>query len=162
MREIKTSSIAISRGARKAAAPRRAAATLELALTLAILVNLTFGMVEFGYYFFVKNTMQGASREGARAGIVAGATYSSSITTAVQNAMSAAGFSNTSKYSFAVTDSTTGTTITTDAGLAAVSSGDALQVTVQATWSTIGAGFRPMNLIGGSKIVVGTAVMRHE
>ena len=119
-------------------------------------------MVEFGYYFFVKNTMQGAAREGARAGIVSGATYTASITNAVQNAMSAAGFSNTAKYSFAVTDTTTSTTITTDAGLALVPSGDALQVTVQATWSTIGAGFRPMSLIGGAKIVSGTAVMRHE
>jgi Flp pilus assembly protein TadG len=141
-------------------APRRAAATLELALTMAILVNLTFGMVEFGYYFFVKNTMQGAAREGARAGIVSGATYSLSITNAVQNAMSTAGFNNTTKYSFSVTDN--GTAITTDAGLAAAQSGDAIAVTVQATWSTIGAGFRPMSLIGGAKIVQGTAVMRHE
>jgi hypothetical protein len=107
--------------------------------------------------------MQGAAREGARAGIVSGATYSSSITSAVQGAMSAAGFSSASpKYSFTVTDTTTSVTITTDAQLAAVSSGDALQVSVQATWGTIGAGFRPMNLIGSSKIVVGTAVMRHE
>ncbi len=162
MGHFNPSSIVQSPPSCKRPAPRRAAATLELALTLAILVNLTFGMVEFGYYFFVKNTMQGAAREGACAGIVSGATYTTSITTAVQNAMSAAGFSNTSRYSFAVTDSTTGTTITTDAGLAAVSSGDALQVSVSATWSTIGAGFRPMNLIGGSKIVTGTAVMRHE
>jgi Flp pilus assembly protein TadG len=163
MREFNTSSITRTPGAQGRRTPRRAAATLELALTLAILVNLTFGMVEFGYYFFVKNTMQGAAREGARAGIVSGATYSSSITSAVQGAMSAAGFSSASpKYSFTVTDTTTSVTITTDAQLAAVSSGDALQVSVQATWGTIGAGFRPMNLIGSSKIVVGTAVMRHE
>lgn len=162
MRVTKTSFIARNRGVRNTFLPRRAAATLELALTLVILVNLTFGMVEFGYYFFVKNTMQGAAREGARAGIVAGATYSSSITNAVQNNMSAAGFTNTAKYSFTVTDTTTGTTITTDAGLAAVASGDALQVSVQGTWSTIGAGFRPMSLIGGSKIVTATATMRHE
>jgi Flp pilus assembly protein TadG len=149
-------------GLRVRRAPHRAAATLELALTMAILVNLTFGMVEFGYYFFVKNTMQGAAREGARAGIVSGATYSSSITTAIRNNMSAAGFSNTGNYSFTVTDTTTSTTITTDAGLAACSPGDALQVSVQATWSVIGAGFRPMSLIGGSKIVSGSAVMRVE
>jgi Flp pilus assembly protein TadG len=163
MRNIKrSSSVAAVAGVPVRRAPRRAAATLELALTMAILVNLTFGMVEFGYYFFVKNTMQGAAREGARAGIVSGATYTSSITNAIQNNMTAAGLSNTSKYSFTVTDTTTSTTITTDAQLAAVASGDALQVTVQATWGTIGAGFRPMNLIGSSKIVVGTAVMRHE
>jgi Flp pilus assembly protein TadG len=157
------------------AAPRRrrhGAAVLELALTLAILLNLTFGMVEFGYYFFVKNTCQGAARDGARAGIVTGATYSTtntsaSITTSVQTAMSAAGFGTSSpKYTFSVYDDTTDPThaspITTDAGLAAVSTGDALEVDVQGTWSTIGAGFRPLSLIGSSKVVLGTAVMRHE
>jgi Flp pilus assembly protein TadG len=142
---------------------RRAAATLELALTLGILLNLTFGMVEFGYYFYVKNTCEGAAREGCRAGIVAGATYTTSITTAVQNAMSAAGFGTTSpKYSFTVKDDTTSTTITTDAQLAAVPSGDALEVDVNATWGTIGAGFRPLNLIGSAKVLTATAVMRHE
>jgi Flp pilus assembly protein TadG len=160
MRLIYKSPLTAATGIRRA--PRRAAATLELALTMAILVNLTFGMVEFGYYFFVKNTMQGAAREGARAGIVVGATYSSNITNAVQNNMSAAGFTNTSRYSFTVTDTTTSTTITTDAGLAACSAGDQLTVTVQATWSTIGAGFRPMSLIGGTKIVSGSAAMRVE
>lgn len=146
---------------------RRAAATLELALTLGILLNLTFGMVEFGYYFFVKNTCQGAARDGCRAGIVQGATYTTtgttSITTSVQQAMSAAGFSSTNPlYTFTVKDDTAGTTITTDAGLAAVPTGDALEVDVQGTWSTIGAGFRPLNLIGSSKVVLATAVMRRE
>lgn len=140
----------------------RGGATLELALTLALLLNLTFGMVEFGYYFFVKNTMDGAARDGCRAGIVSGATYSSSITNAIHTAMSAAGFSNTAHYSFTVKDDTAGTTITTDAGLAAVPAGDSLEVDVQGTWSVVGAGFRPMNLIGASKIVMGTAVMRVE
>lgn len=163
MRIVHTSPPITSAGLRARRAPHRAAATLELALTMAILVNLTFGMVEFGYYFFVKNTMQGAAREGARAGIVSGATYTASITNAVTNAMSAAFPSSIAgKYAFTVTDTTTNTTITTDAGLALVPSGDALQVTVQSTWSTIGAGFRPMSLIGGAKVVSGTAVMRHE
>jgi Flp pilus assembly protein TadG len=147
---------------------RHGAAVLELALTLAILLNLTFGMVEFGYYFFVKNTCQGAARDGARAGIVTGATYSTtntsaSITSSVQTAMTAAGFSTTNPlYTFTVKDDTAGTTITTDAGLAAVPTGDALEVDVQGTWGTIGAGYRPLSLIGSAKVVEGTAVMRHE
>ena len=45
--------------ARRAWRPRRLGASiLEMALTLAILLNLTFGTIEFGYFFFVKNTVQ--------------------------------------------------------------------------------------------------------
>jgi hypothetical protein len=40
--------------------------------------------------------------------------------------------------------------------------GTQIEVTVSATWSTIGAGFRPMNLIGGTKTVKGVCVMRKE
>ena len=121
-------------------------------------------MVEFGYFFFVKNTMQGRRPRGRpRGDRLRRDIHFRRITTAVGKAPCPRRASaNTARYTFTVTDTTTSTTITTDAGLAAVSSGDALQVSVQATWSTIGAGFRPMNLIGGSKIVVGTAVMRHE
>ena len=46
---------------------RRGAAILEMALTLGLLLNLTFGMVEFGYYFYVKNSFANAAREGQAA-----------------------------------------------------------------------------------------------
>ena len=45
---------------------RRGGAILEAALVLPILLALSFGMVEYGYYFFVKHTLQGAARDGAR------------------------------------------------------------------------------------------------
>ena len=77
-----------------------------------------------------------------------------SITTAAQNAM--VGF-NTANYTVSVTD-TSGNALA--AGTA--SAGTQIEVTVSATWSTIGAGFRPMNLIGGTKTVKGVCVMRKE
>src|SRR5215213_7362650 len=69
---------------------RGGATILEMALTLGILLNLTFGTIEFGYFFFVKNTVQGAAREGARAAIPPGAA-NTDVTKAVNGALTAAG-----------------------------------------------------------------------
>lgn len=142
-------------GHRSRRSKRRGGSIIELMLTLGILLNLTFGMVEFGYYFFVKNSEEGAAREGCRAGIVTGAT-NSSITSSVTNSMSAAGLAN-SGYTTLIQD-TSGNTL----DVSTASSGQQIVVKVQATWSVAGAGFRPLSLIGGSKVVLGTCVMRHE
>ncbi|RPF55846.1 TadE/TadG family type IV pilus assembly protein [Aquisalibacillus elongatus] len=42
--------------------------TVELAITFTVLVILVFGIVDFGYAFYSKLTMEHSSREGARAG----------------------------------------------------------------------------------------------
>jgi len=132
---------------------RRGTTVMETCIVLLMLSYLVFGMVEFGYYFYVKNAMEGAAREGARAGIVSG-NYNTAVTTAAQNAM--VGF-NTANFTVSVTD-TSGSAL--EAGTAAA--GVQIKVTVSATWSTIGAGFRPMNLIGGTKTISGACVMRKE
>ena len=44
----------------------RGASVLEMALVLPILLMLSFGVVDYGYYFYVKNTVQGAALAGAR------------------------------------------------------------------------------------------------
>jgi Flp pilus assembly protein TadG len=132
---------------------RRGGTLLEAAIVLLTLSYLVFGMIEFGYYFYVKNAMEGAAREGARAGVISG-NDNTAITTAAQNAM--VGF-NIANYTVSVTD-TSGNALA--AGTA--SAGTQIEVTVSATWSTIGAGFRPMNLIGGTKTVKGVCVMRKE
>lgn len=132
---------------------RRGGSLVETGIVLMVLSYLVFGTVEFGYYFYVKNAMEGAAREGARAGIVSG-NDNTSVSTAATNSM--VGF-NSANYSISVTD-TSGNAI--NAGTAAA--GTQIQVTVSATWSTIGQGFRPMNLIGGAKTVKGVCVMRKE
>src|SRR5437762_6132463 len=60
----------------KRALPRRArrrfrgTELLELGLVLGlILLPLTFGMIEGGFYFYLEQNVQGAAREGARAAI---------------------------------------------------------------------------------------------
>ncbi len=128
---------------------RRGNAVLDMALVMPVLLYLAFGTVEFGYYFYVKHTMQGAAREGARAAIVSGAT-SSDVTTAVSGVMTAAGFAST-KYS---------TPAVSPSGWTSSTSGTAITVTVSSTWSQIG--ITPSMMIGSAKQVVGTAVMRKE
>jgi len=133
--------------------PRRLGASiLEMALTLAILLNLTFGTIEFGYFFFVKNTVQGAAREGARAAIPPGAA-NTDVTTAVNGALTAAGL-NTANFT---------TTVKVNGVVANAStavSGQQIEVSVTASWGTIG--LRPLGLISSTKTVLGAATMRRE
>jgi Flp pilus assembly protein TadG len=127
---------------------RRGNAVLEAALVIPILLYLAFGTVEFGYFFYVKNNLQGAAREGVRAAIPPGAT-NADVTAAISSQMTAAGL-QASGY-------TVTTTPTTISGLAP---GTTVTVSVQCTWGTVG--LRPLQLISTSKIVKGQAVMRKE
>jgi Flp pilus assembly protein TadG len=145
---------------------RRGSAVLDAALVFPVLLSVTFGTIEYGYYFFVKHTLQGAAREGARAGIVptgsSGTGDSSAVTTAVVQYLRGAGLNTgtstlDSKFTLKI-EYPLGTTI--NAG--SLSTGSALYVTIQSSWGTIGQGFRPMSLIGSSKVVSGVAVMRKE
>ena len=146
---------------------RRGNAVIELALTLGILVNLSFGMVEFGYYFYVKNSFEGAAREGARAAIVPGA-QTTDVTNAVANCMTAAGYS-ASQYSIEYQAGTSGgyavggTAYSTNPStITTATVGTPIGVTVYTTWGVVGRGYSPMHFIGTSKVLMGTAVMRKE
>src|SRR4051812_2428805 len=121
----------------------RGSAVLDAALVFPILLSLTFGTVEYGYYFYVKHTLQGAAREGARAAITPGST-NTTMTAAVTNAMTAAGLQN-SGY----------TTTPLPSDVSTVATGQPVKVTVSCTWGTVGAGFRPLGLIGTNKTVSG-------
>lgn len=129
---------------------RLGSATLELALTLIILLNVTYGTIEFGQYFYVKNQLQGAAREGARAAVISGAT-NTDVTSAISGVMTAAGLQN-SGYTVTLSPSNVATAASTTA----------ISVTVKCTWGTVGSGYRPFSLIGSSKQVTGVAVMRKE
>lgn len=133
---------------------RRGSAVLEMSLVLFLLLNLTFGTIEFGHFFYVKNTLQGAAREGARASIPPGAT-NTDVTTAVNNALTAAGL-NTANFTVAVRNSTD----TGNLDVSTQTSGTAIMVKVSGTWGTVG--LRPLGLIGSTKTVLGAAVMRKE
>jgi Flp pilus assembly protein TadG len=132
----------------------RANATLELVLALGILLNLTFGTIEFGHFFFVKNTLQGAAREGSRAAISAAAT-NAEVTSTVNASLNAAGF-NTAKYTIQIRNAAD----TANVDVATQAAGTGILVKVSGTWGTVG--LRPLGLINSSKKVLGAAVMRKE
>src|SRR5437016_1492735 len=74
---------------------RHGGALLEMMLVLPILLMISFGIVDYGYFFFVKSTIQSAAEAGARAAIASGA-IDADVTTAVQSVMNSAGINNAS------------------------------------------------------------------
>jgi Flp pilus assembly protein TadG len=160
---------------------RGGAAVLELALTLSILFSICYGLIEYGYYFYVKNTMEGAAREGCRAGIVAGASINSgtgNCNSVIENQLQVANLlpngyvlggsgstytlatgGGVTYYTITYTDSTTGAAVT---NLSNMTVGDTLTVTITATWGTVGQAFRPAAIIGAGKTITTASAMRKE
>jgi Flp pilus assembly protein TadG len=79
----------------KTARKRRSGiAAIEMALLLPLLLTLVFGMIEYGSLFWRAQQVANAARNGARRGIMAGAT-ASNVTTAVDQTMLASGMGTT-------------------------------------------------------------------
>jgi len=127
---------------------RRGSALLEAALVLPVVLSLSFGGVEYGYFFYVKHSLAGAAREGCRAAIVAGAT-NTDVNTAVAAVMTASGLQNASY-----------TVVTSPATVSSATQGSSVTVTVQVSWGSVGV--RPLGLISSTKLVQGATVMRKE
>lgn len=129
-------------------------AVLEMALVMPVLIALTFGCVTYGYAMFLKHSLQSASREGARAAIVSGAT-ATDVQNAVDASMLAAGFAQ-STYTRPPTIS--------PSNWASSGAGTMVTVTVQTTWGAAGFNVLPSDLggIASSKIVSGGTTMRKE
>ena len=53
---------------------QRAAAVVEMAVVLPILITLVFGIIEFGWTFMVYQNITNAAREGCRVGVLEGST----------------------------------------------------------------------------------------
>jgi Flp pilus assembly protein TadG len=130
----------------------RGVSIVEMALVLPILLMLSFGIVDYGYYFYVKSSIQGAAQSGARAAIVSGAT-NGNVTTAVSQVMTAAGLQSS------------GYTVTTSpVDISTAASGSTVTVTVACSWGTVGYHNLPtaMGGIPTSKQVTCSAAMRKE
>jgi hypothetical protein len=128
---------------------------LEAAIIVPVLVWLAFGMAEFSYFFFVKHTLEGAAREGARNAITPTAT-NTTVTAAANAQLTAAGGTGWGAV-ISFINPTTSSTITNISGLAA---GTPIEVELSCTWSTVGV--HPLGFIPGSKQVIGTCVMLKE
>lgn len=133
---------------------RRGNALLDAALVLPILLSLTFGTVEYGYFFFVKHSLQGAAREGCRVGILPTAD-NTQVRAAIAASLNAAGLNSS-----ASTLDAKYTLTTTPSNVSGLTAGTTVTVQLDATWSAIGV--RPLGLIGANKVVRGTTVMRRE
>lgn len=102
------------------------AAAVEFALVVPILVALVFGIMQYGWYFYVANNTSSTAREAARR-VVVGDCWGASFETFVKNQ----------------SPTTTSAVYTpTDLAPAAVKVGDAVTVTVKANGAIIN--FFPM------------------
>ncbi len=136
---------------------RRGNSVLEAVFVFPVLLWITFGAVEFGHFFYIKHTLQGAAREGARAAAVPGNT-NTDVTTAVSNSMSAAGIIP-AKYTTSVRNAADTSNVT----VASQTAGTAILVKVECTWSNVGIRPSPFaSFIAANKVVKGQTTMRKE
>jgi len=130
----------------------RGGAVLETIIIMPLLLSLSFGAAEYSYFFYVKNALSGAARDGARAAIPSTGT-NTSVTTAINTSLAAANI-----------DSSSCTVTTSPTNVSTASAGSLITVTITATWGTIG--IMPLSStyggISSTKQVVGTAVMIKE
>lgn len=133
---------------------RAGSATLETVLVLMlVLLPLTYGMIEFSYYFYTKHTIQGAAREGARVAILPDAT-NAKVSSAVDSAMTLAGLQG-SGYTITLSPS----------NVASAAPGAQVSVVVECNWASVWT----MQLMNGISFcrpkdgkVRGMTVMRKE
>ena len=134
---------------------RRGNSVVEAVLVFPLLLALMFGTTEYGYYFYVKHTLEGAAREGARVGITPSGTdaqVSSTVISYLANAGLQSGTTSLdSRYALSISPSAT-----------SLATGTALNVTLSTTWSAVGAGYRPLHLIPTNQSVTGKTTMRKE
>ena len=131
---------------------RHGSSVLEFVLVLPILLMLSFGIVDYGYFFYVKNTLQGAAEAGARAAIPSSAT-NTTVNAVISNMMTAAGLQGSG---YTVTYSPT--------DVSTASPGTTVGVTINLTWGNVS--FKALSSgyggISNSKVVSGNAVMVKE
>lgn len=144
--------------ARKRTSRRKGNSVLEAVFVFPILLVLTLNAVDFGYFFYVKHTLQGAAREGARAAAVPDNT-NTHVTTAVTQAMNAAGIPS-SKYTIAVRNATDTANVT----VASQPAGTAILVKVTANWGDVRLRPTPpfVIVLGDAKPCTGQTTMRKE
>ena len=130
----------------------RGGSAIELMLVMPILLMLSLGVIDYGYYFYLKNTLQGAAQAGARAAAPATAT-NTSVNAVISNILTAAGMpSSNYTVTFSPTDITT------------ASVGSPVTVTISSSWANVGTHMLgpAFGGISNSKQIVGVAVMRKE
>lgn len=113
---------------------------------------LSFGVVDYGYAMYLKNTLQGAASIGARGAVVSGST-NTSVNAAISSYMSGAGLAG-SGYTVALTPTDVGT----------VAAGSTVTVQVSVTWGNAGTHMlgSAWGGISNNKAIGGSVTMYHE
>jgi Flp pilus assembly protein TadG len=134
---------------------RGGSTVLEMALVAPILFSLSFGLCDYGYFLYLKNTFQGAAQAGARAAIPFNATNSNitGSTGVVTNMLTAAGISS-SNYTVTLSPSS----------VSGLSAGTQITVTISSTWGAIGTHILSPSFGGmaTSKVIKGVSVAEKE
>jgi Flp pilus assembly protein TadG len=155
MTDIKLLPVSVKRANR-----RRGSEALEAALLLPLMLGIVFGIIQFGWYFHVQHTIQGAAREGARVAARAtfqGDNWRSQAEVRLRQYMTAAGV-DPAKFTITFNPDNTDSS-------ASLSEGDPIYVTVSSTWGRCGFSVLGLGgLVGLSKDrpVVGKAVFNKE
>jgi len=119
---------------------------LEVALTLPLLLLVAVGIFEFGRAYQTWQVVTNAAREGARVGVLDGAT-TSNVTTAVSNYLTSAKISGA-------------TTSVTPSPPSSAGYGQPVTVTVSVPFNSVS--WLPSPLFLGGKTLSATSVMRRE
>lgn len=89
----------------------RAAAVVEFAVVLPLLLTILFGIIEYGWVFMVRQTLQTAAREGARLAVLQTSTEPyANVTDRISQVMGPTGLTG---YTVTMTHATSGNPIET-------------------------------------------------
>ena len=121
-------------------------AVLEMALVLPLMLYMGMGMVEYGQFFYVKNTFQQAARDACRESIRPDATRADPATAATRT-LGAAGIAFQASW-MTIVDLTAGGTVVSD--VSTVPAGDVLRVTLQTTYGSLPSAVRPLSSLSAS------------
>ncbi len=141
---------------------RRGAELIEMTVAFSVLLSVTFGMMEFGQYFYIRHCFEAAVRDGGRVAILPTASQSQMVST-MTTVLSQANVAYSASW-LTITDLTTSTAVT-DVSLVPI--GDQMQITLSANYSSIPNAFRPLYQltgkgIGSGKVLTVTALMIKE
>ena len=125
---------------------RWGAAAVEFAIVAPVFFLLVFGMIEYGRMVMVQQVITNAAREGARVGVLDGAT-TSNVTTAVSSYLTSAKISGS-------------TTTVSPSPPSSAAYGAPVTVTVSVPFNSIS--WLPTPLFLGGKTLTATSVMRRE
>jgi hypothetical protein len=165
MTDMKLFPVSVKAARRGQLIRRRGSEALEAALLLPLILSVVFGIIQFGWYFHMQHTIQGAAREGARvaarATLTAQDVHRADAEARLRQYMLAAGV-DPAKFTIKfVPDNTDSPT--------AVAEGEPIKVIVESQWGRCGVKILPLGkLLGGldplpsDRWIRGEAVMNKE